>query len=140
MAKSLILDSSVIVKWLNKKGEDHIDKTDKILEDVRDGKAVLFSPEISKYEVVMALVMNNKLSQSEAKIPLSVLFALPVEFVPLTPDLARDSYAIASEFGLTYAESIYAALAESKKAELVIDSESGQTKVPGLKVVELEEY
>lgn len=138
MAKSLILDSSVIIKFINKKGEDHIDKVDKILDDVSEGRAVLFAPEIARHEVVKALVVNSKLTQSEARVPLSVLFDLPIEFVPFTLELARDSFAIASEFGLTYIDSIYAALAENKKVALVVETKSGQEKVPGLEVIDLD--
>lgn len=45
--KKIIVDSSVIVKWLHQEDEKYLDQTDKIIKDVEDGNVILLAP-ISK--------------------------------------------------------------------------------------------
>ena len=49
--KTLIVDSSVIVKWLNQTKEQNLEQADKILSEAREGKIQLIAPELAKYEV-----------------------------------------------------------------------------------------
>ena len=138
--KKLVLDSSVMVKWLNKTDEDNIKQADAVLKDTQMGKVVLLAPELAKYEIGKALLVNKKLSQTDAKISLAVLFELPVEFIPQSPELARESYAIASAFGLTYNESVFLALTEQRGAVLVTDNVSEQARESGINITALKEY
>lgn len=140
MAKKLVLDSSVIVKWLNKHREENIEHADKILADAQSGKAVLFAPELAKYEIGKALLFGKKLSQSESKIPLTSLFDLPIQFVSQTQHLSKESYAIASAFGLTYNESVFIALAEKESAVLVTDKVNDKALTTGTKIIALKDY
>src|SRR5688572_12191620 len=132
--KKLVLDSSVIVKWLNKTDEDHIEKADAILKDVHTGKVVLLAPELAKYEIGKALFVNKKLSQTDAKTAFAVLYDLPIEFILQSPELARESYAIASAFKLTFNEGVFLALAEQRGAVLVTDNISEQAMESGIKI------
>ena len=138
--KRLVLDSTIIIKWLNKNKEDDIVQADKILEDAHSGKAILYSPELAKIEVGKVLLQNLKLSQTEAKIPLSILYDLPIQFIAHTPQLAKESYAIASAFGINYYESVFLALSEEKNAVFVTDKINPQAITAGIKILALKDY
>ncbi len=140
MAKKTVIDSSVIAKLLNKNKEEHIEQADSIIKDAHVGKVALFAPEVAKYEIGKLLVLGKKLSQSEARIALETLFGLPIEFVSHSQDLSRESHAIASEFELTYNESVFLALAEQKGACLVTDILDSKLKPPGIEIIALRDY
>lgn len=57
--KKLIVDSSVIIKWLHKEDEKYLGQAAKILEDVKNGTITLLAPELAKYEVGNALLFNQ---------------------------------------------------------------------------------
>jgi predicted nucleic acid-binding protein len=138
--KKIVVDSSVIIKWLNRSNEDHIEKADAILEDVHVGKALLLAPELAKHEVGKTLLYSKKLTQTESKMPLAALFELPIQYVSQTPELLKDTYAIAEAYGLTFNESAYLALAEQKGAVYITDINSKKTKPDGVKMVFLKDY
>lgn len=138
--KKFVLDTSVIVKWLNKNHEDNIEQADRILRDTQLGKAVLYAPEMAKIEVGNVLFFNKKLTQSEAKIPLNLLYDLPIEFVPLSTQLSKDSYAIASAYVINYSESVFLALSEQERAVLVTESVNKNALETGAKILALKYY
>ena len=138
--KKLVLESSVILKWLNQKHEDNIEQADKILNDVQIGKVLLYAPEAAKYEIGKILLVGKRLTQTESKIPLMVLFNLPIEFIPHSPELLKRSYVIASAYGIDIFESSFLALAEQKGATLITENVNDEVSDLGLKIVALEDY
>ncbi len=138
--KKLVLDSSVIVKWLNKNKEDHIEQADNILKDAIKGKVGLFAPELAKYEIGNVLIMNKKLSQLESKIPLAVLSDLPIQFIPQSEMLSKEAHAIASAYGISYYESVFLALSEQKDAFMVTENIDRNLLTSGIKFISLKDY
>ena len=138
--KKIVLESSVILKWLNQKHEDHIEQADRILKDRHDGKVVLLAPEVVKYEIGQILLSGKKFTQTESKIPLTLLFDLPIEFIPQSLELARRSYVIASAYEIDINEATYIALAEQKGAVLVTEKIRKNLSDLGVKMVELKNY
>ncbi len=57
--KSVVIDSSVTVKWINEIDEKLLDQADKVLADAQAGSIRLLAPELSKYEVGNALLKKN---------------------------------------------------------------------------------
>jgi predicted nucleic acid-binding protein len=140
MAKRIVIDTGVIVKLLNQNHELNIGQADLVLKDAYDGKITLFTPEIAKYEVGKVLLLGKKLSQLESKTPIALLFELPIQFVSLTNDLLRESFAIAHAFKLSYSESIFIALSEAKKAVYLTEKTKKEYKDAGIETVELKDY
>lgn len=138
--KKLVLDSSVIVKWLNQNGELNVEQADKVLADGYAGKIALFAPELAKDEIGKVLLLGKKLSQTESKTPLGLLFDLPIQFVPQSAELARESYAIAQAYGLTYSESVFLALAEQKSAVYLTEKIDDKAKATGTEIISLKDY
>ena len=78
---TLVVDSSIIVKWINRKDEENLEEADQILEDMKNGKVDIIAPEIAKYEVGNALLTRKQYPLSDAKISLATFYSLPVKFV-----------------------------------------------------------
>ncbi len=137
---ALIIDSSVIVKWLSGDKEENLDQADKILKDVQKGIVYLLTPELAKYEVGNALLLGKKLSPKQYSFANAQLFRLPITFVSESEDLSMETYKIAFEFGLTYYDASFASLAKHYDATLVTENIKHQGKVKGIKVLALKDY
>ena len=61
----LVVDSSVIVKWLNATDEQNLEEADQILADAIKDNVELIAPELAKYEIGNVLLLKKKLSTEE---------------------------------------------------------------------------
>lgn len=138
--KKLVVDSSVIVKWLHQEEERYLKQADKIIEDVENGNAILLAPELAKYEVGNALLFSKKISLDEAKVSLASLYLLPIQFVTQSESEARETYRIAKDFGVTYYDASFMALAKQEDAILVTDNPKHQAKTTEITVTSLQDY
>lgn len=136
----LIIDSSVIVKWLHQEDEQHIDQADAIMEEARRNQVELFAPELAKYEVGNALLVKKKLSSQQAKTPLASLYSLPIQFIDEIEDIANETYKIAHKAKITYYDASFLSLAKQYGATLVTDNIKHQGKDSSIKVVSLKDY
>lgn len=140
MPTQLVIDSSVVVKWLSQKDEGYLDQANQIIQDVQSGAVTLLAPELLKYEVANALLLGKRLSQSDASTPLSTLFTLPIQFVPQSETLANETYKIAQQSGITYYDASFMALAMQENATLVTDNPKHQGKTAKIQVTPLKDY
>lgn len=140
MNSALVLDTSVIVKWLNRVNEQNLDKADKIMEDALSGKVELVAPELSKYEVGNVMLLGKKLTPREAAVSLATLYSLPIAFVAESEELAKDTFTIASGLGVTYYDSAFISLAKLYDAKLITDNVKHQGKVKDVEVIPLANY
>ena len=138
--KKIIVDSSVIIKWLHKENERYLDQASKILEDVKNGTVTLLAPELAKYEVGNALLFGKKLSTDQAKIPLAAFYLLPIQFAVQSEQSAILTYEIAEKMKITYYDASFIALAHQENAVLITDNPKHQGKDNEIKVVPLSEY
>ncbi|PIU73818.1 hypothetical protein COS78_00390 [Candidatus Shapirobacteria bacterium CG06_land_8_20_14_3_00_40_12] len=139
MTKSLILDSSVIVKWLNDQNESNLLPADLLLKNTVEKKIVCFAPELAKYEIGNALSVGKKLKPYQVKACLSVLYSLPITFVPETSHLSHVTADLVSSHHLTYYDASFLALTQDLDAVLVTDNIKHQ-KHPKIKVISLVDY
>ena len=138
--KKIIIDSSVIVKWLNQTNEERINEANKVIQDAQEGKIVLQTPELAKYEIGNVFLHSKKLTLSEAKISLASLYLLPLKFYNQTEDLAVETFKIAKEANITYCDASFIALAKQENATLVTDNPKHQGTVKEVKVIALKDY
>lgn len=136
----LVIDSSVIVKWINRTNEESLAQADKIMEDAQKGGVVLLTSELAKYEVGNVLLFGKNLTVPEARISLASLYALPLHFIPQTEQLSAETYNIAKATETTFYDAAFIALAKEEKATLVTDNPKHQKKVKGVKVIPLKDY
>ncbi len=137
---TLIVDSSIIIKWLNKKDELNIEKATLILEDTHSGKVELFAPELAKYEVGNVLLTSKKLNIQEADISLGTVYSLPITFISETEDLSKQTFELAYKLGITYYDASFLSLAKQYDATLVTDNIKHQGKSSDVKAVSLNDY
>lgn len=139
MPTNIVVDSSVIVKWLNQENETNLKQADKVLSDAQNGEIVLFAPELSRYEIGNALLKKN-LDLPQAQDTLGTAYRLSVNFVQETKKLAFATYRMAQSAQITYYDASFVALAKQTKATLVTDNPKHQAKVKNVKVIALEDY
>lgn len=137
--RKLVVDSSVVVKWLNSQDEKYLNQADRILRDCEKKKVSLYAPELAKYEVGNALLYKG-LDDSLAKTSLATLYFLPIEFVPLSEKEATESLDIACKSNITYYDAVFVTLAKDIGATLVTDNPKHQKLVKGIKVISLKKY
>lgn len=137
--KKVVVDSSVIVKWLNSQDEKYLKQADKILTDCEKRKVSLYAPELAKYEVGNALLFKE-LDPLLAKTSLSVLYSLPITFVPLSEENGIAVLEIADKNKITYYDAVFINLAKKTKAILVTANPKHLGKIADVKVVPIEHY
>lgn len=138
--RTVVADSSVIVKWINTNDEKNLLAADRILKDARDHKIQLLAPELAKYEVGNTLLYSKRISPGEAQIPFHVLFVSPIQFVPQSEKLAKETFELASSLGITYYDASFLSLAKQYNAVLVTENIKHQGKKSDVKVVALKDY
>ncbi|MDP3998507.1 MAG: type II toxin-antitoxin system VapC family toxin [bacterium] len=137
---TLVIDTSVFIKWLNKNREDNLETADKILQDVKSGKVELIAPELVRYEIGNVLLKGKKLAPNQAYISLDTAYSLPVTFVSESKELAHETFFLAYDLGVTYYDASFLSLAKQYNATLVTDNIKDQGKKSDIKVVSLKDY
>jgi predicted nucleic acid-binding protein len=136
---TLVLDSSVIVKWLIHEDELNTDTADKIINQSLDGEVELIAPELSKYEIGNVLV-KKKIDPDDAKIALSTLYSLPITYITESIEMAEQTYSLASSLGITYYDATFLSLAKHYNAPLVTENIKHQGRSSDINVIPLKDY
>lgn len=139
MEPRIVVDTSIIIKWLNQTNESHIDKADNIMEAVINGEIDMYAPELAKYEIGNALLTSKKLSPQEAYISLGTAYSLPINFIAETEEQARETYKIAWDLSITYYDASFLSLTKQYDAVLITENTKHQGKSKNIKVKSLQD-
>ncbi len=137
---TLVIDTSVFVKWINKNREENLEIADKILQDVKAGQIELIAPELVKYEVGNVLLKGKQLTPQQAYISIGTAYSIPVTFIPESEESARETFSLAYEHGVTYYDASFLSLAKQYNAILVTDNIKDQSKKADIQVISLKDY
>lgn len=137
---TLVVDTSVFVKWLNQTNEKYLENADKILDDVKTGQVELVIPELIKYEIGNVLLKGKQLIPNQAYISLGTAYSLPVTFVTESEEQAKETYALAHKLGISYYDASFMSLAKQYNATLITDNVKDQGRDSSIKVVALKDY
>ncbi|OGY09108.1 MAG: hypothetical protein A2782_00095 [Candidatus Blackburnbacteria bacterium RIFCSPHIGHO2_01_FULL_43_15b] len=137
---TLVVDTSVFIKWLNQTNELYLENADKILEDVKRGQTELVVPELIKYEIGNVLLKGKQLTPQQAYVSLGTAYSLPVTFVTESEQQAKETYTLANNLGVSYYDASFMSLAKQYNATLVTDNVKHQSKDPEIKVLALKDY
>lgn len=140
MAKPVVVDSSVIVKWVSSQDEARLEQADKLLKDCQSGKVELYSSELAKYETANALLKGKQLDLPQALTSLETIYHLPINFVAETDNSAGRTYALAQNQNMTYYDATFLSLAQTLKGVLITDNIKHQRPLAGIKVTPLAQY
>ncbi len=137
----MVVDSSVMVKWVNRQDENLVERSDEVLKDFELGKTNLVAPELSKFEVGNAL-LYKKTGLPSAKSSLVSYYNVPINFVSWESDLSQKTLEMAAAGKITYYDASFLALAESLGSPLVTANPKHQRPIPGwkVKVIPLKDY
>lgn len=136
----LVIDSSVIVKWLHREDEQFIDQADLILEEARQNYVELIAPELAKYEVGNALFVKKKLNPEQAEIVLAEFYNLPLSFISESEKQATETFKLAFDLKITYYDASFLSLAKQYGATLVTDNIKHQGKTKEIRIISLKNY
>ena len=137
--RRLVVDSSVIVKWLVSDKEQLLDKSDKLMQDVEKGQVVIVSPELARYEVMNA-VRFKSLSTLEKIECVGRFYKLPVTYYPISDRNGGAAMVMADDFDITYYDAVFLELAERLRSPLVTANIKHQGRVDRVEVVALKDY
>ena len=137
--QKIVVDSSVIVKWISDQNEKNLEASDKLLTDCRGSLVELFTPELAKYEVGNVL-WKKDFDLEQTKTSLATIYSGPLKFKELDKETALRTMQFASETQMTYYDASFVALAENLDAILVTDNPKHQSKFKGVKIVPLADY
>lgn len=142
MPKSIqiVVDTSVIIKWLNYKDEDHLKQAQILLDHIEMGKVVAIVPELVKYEVGNALLKGKRLKSPEIEDALDAFSKLPFHVISPSFDELSDIYEIASILNTTFYDATFIGLAKIYNATLVTANPKHQKHFPGINVIPLKDY
>ena len=137
---TLVVDTSVFIKWLNQNNEQNLDNADKILNEVKTGQVEIIVPELMKYEIGNVLLKGKQLAPNQAYISLGTAYSLPVTFITESEQQATGTYTLAYNLGVSYYDASFMSLAKQYNAILVTDNIKHQGKDLSIKVIALKDY
>lgn len=140
MPPKVVVDSSVILKWLYREDEKYLEKAELLLKNAVGNKVELLAPELAKYEVGNVLLVAKKLPQNSGEEALETYYSLPIQYISLTEKLSKETFFIGKKINITFYDASFIALARQERATLVTDNPKHQRKFPGVKVIPLKEY
>lgn len=140
MINTVVIDSSVIIKWLSQDKEKDLDLANRILDNALEGIIELIAPELAKYEVGNTLLFSKKLSSEQGSEVLKQFYTLPINFIPESEELARETYNLAFDLKITYYDASFISLAKQYDATLVTENPKHQARSQEIKVKSLSNY
>lgn len=138
--KKLVLDSSVIIKWLNRIDEQDLVAAEKLLDELENNKIAIFEPYLVKFEIPNALLKGKKLSIPEGADALKALSLLPLTYIDFDLDMMVDTYELASNNKITIYDASFITLAASLSCNLVTANPKDQRGTEEARVIPLSEY
>ena len=111
-SKTLVMDSSVFIKWFSKDKEDDMKNAISILESLIDKDIIIACPEIAIYELANVLYHKPDLDYEGTIIALEQFLDLGIEFIRLFKNLILDANRIRNDFDITFYDSSYLAVAK----------------------------
>lgn len=109
--RTLVIDSSVCIKWFSKDGEDDLDNALLILNLLKDGKIIVVSPELVLYELANVLYYKPGFDLEKTRIALEEFLNLGIELIKIYKDMVLLANEIMYELGVTFYDSSYLAVA-----------------------------
>ena len=135
----IVLDSSVIAKFIFSEGEDNLEQADALLADVKNGHLSLLAPSLSKCEVGN-VIRFRKMTEAEKMACWKNFKKLPIKFIDLNLSDGILVQAIAESANITFYDAVFILLAKKLGVPLVTANPKHQKVFPGVKVVNLKDY
>lgn len=136
----IVVDTSVIAKWLIADSEDDIEQATALLEAVEQETVQLLAPELSKYEIGNILIKGKQLPAPQAAVILETFYYLPITFISETNESAHLTLELAAQHTLTYYDASFLSLAQKYQCPFITADKKLQKSLQSEKVILLSEY
>ena len=117
--RTLVVDSSVFIKWFTKDNEDDMGNAVSILESLINKDIIIVCPEIAIYELANVLYYKPDLNYEGTKIALEQFLDLGIEFIKLSRDIILSANKIRHDLNITFYDSSFLAVAEFFRLKFV---------------------
>lgn len=111
MAAKIVVDTSVLIKWIKTKDEDLLNEARRLLADIERRPLEVHVPALLLYEVGNILLLKTDLDAAGLNDALSNLESLPFTVAPPATPLLRRAARLGRELGLTFYDASFLALA-----------------------------
>jgi predicted nucleic acid-binding protein len=113
----VICDASVVLKWFHTEGEADVEPARALLATHLEGRISAAIPDLTRYEIGNVLVGALGWAADDTADQLDDLNVVCPVVTPQLDEL-RDAAALATQFGLTFYDAAYAAVAKGRNAAL----------------------
>ncbi|OGK10205.1 hypothetical protein A2767_02020 [Candidatus Roizmanbacteria bacterium RIFCSPHIGHO2_01_FULL_35_10] len=127
--RTLILDSSVIIKWFKFKDESKVKEAKYFLTEFRNKKLRIIISQLTYFELLNISAFDSNIPVNEWQNIIQVLFDIDFTLLSLTYNLAQDTYSIAKKFKISAYDASYIALAKTHKVDFITADQKLVTKV-----------
>jgi predicted nucleic acid-binding protein len=112
MAGTIVVDTSVLIKWIKTRDEELIPEARKLLKDIEERSLQVVVPALLLYEIGNILLLKTRLDPEELALALDQVWALPFTVLGPEADLLRRTARLGRELSLTFYDASFIALAE----------------------------
>ena len=119
MAGKIVVDTSVLIKWIKTKDEELLAEARRLLRQVETKSITVHVPALLLYEAGNILLLKTDLDPSELEKAIDALEALPFVVAPPATPLLQRAARVGKEFILTFYDASFLALAVELDCPLV---------------------
>ncbi len=112
MAERIVVDTSVLIKWIKTRDEEFTDEARSLLELIESKPCEVFVPTLLLYEVGNILLRKSRLGPDALAAAIDQVWALPFTVVSPGAELLRRTARLGRLLGLTFYDASFLALAE----------------------------
>ncbi|MGH9399817.1 MAG: type II toxin-antitoxin system VapC family toxin [Thermoanaerobaculia bacterium] len=112
MAGTIVLDTSVLIKWIKSRDEELIREARYLLERIEKKSLQVVVPALLLYEIGNILLLKTRLDPEGLAVALDQVRALPFTVVGPEAELLRRTARLGRELNLTFYDASFVALAE----------------------------
>lgn len=124
----MIIDASVVVKWLNKNELDS-DKAFLLYKEHIEGRNQISVPQLLFMEIANYLATNTHTSEANIKKSLNFLYESNLIICTVTEDLLIEAAVLAKKYKTSVYDMIYAVLAQKNNTTLITADSKFANKV-----------
>lgn len=116
---TLLVDTSVVVKWFHENGESEVPEARALLQAHREGRERLLVLDLAAYELGNVLLRPLRLSANVVVEQLRLLLTLCGPLVHMRPSWLDGAAQLGEQHGLTFYDASWAAAAQALQCPLV---------------------
>ena len=111
MAAKIVVDTSVLIKWIKTKDEELVNEARRLLTEIEHRQLEVHVPALLLYEAGNILLLKTDLESAGLNDAISNLETFPFAVAPPATPLLRRAARLGKEFNLTFYDASFLALA-----------------------------